>query len=256
MILNLDISILFLYQQIYRRCQIYCPVLKSPATYPSSPAPSPSAAARRCPGARPPHLPCPLHPGNAPIVGASLAVARQGGISARPRNQPRSMADRGGMHRPAHAREGSLTQATRLVRKIAIRPIAGEADETPTLPRPCATSPVQHRSRPRRMQGRCTRARFCSMHCMKRPTTLHGCHVLPRSSWENFRSSAPTSGLFCLNVLYGLGALTPAQFGRALPATRAGATKLLRQLESHHLARNEVPFAPSHLQSHFQRSPA
>lgn len=45
-------------------------------------------------------------------------------------------------------------------------------------------------------------------------------------------------------LLFGLGALTPAQLGRALPATKAGATKLLRQLERSHLARDEGSFAP------------
>lgn len=45
-------------------------------------------------------------------------------------------------------------------------------------------------------------------------------------------------------LLFGLGALTPAQLGRALPATKAGAAKLLRQLEVCHLARNEGPFEP------------
>ena len=45
-------------------------------------------------------------------------------------------------------------------------------------------------------------------------------------------------------LLFGLGGLTPAQLARALPATRAGAGKLLRQLETRHLARDQGPFAP------------
>lgn len=45
-------------------------------------------------------------------------------------------------------------------------------------------------------------------------------------------------------LLFGLGGLTPAQLARALPATKAGAAKLLRQLESQHLARAHGPFAP------------
>lgn len=45
-------------------------------------------------------------------------------------------------------------------------------------------------------------------------------------------------------LLFGLGGLTPAQLARALPATKAGAGKLLRQLETRHLARNQGPFAP------------
>lgn len=45
-------------------------------------------------------------------------------------------------------------------------------------------------------------------------------------------------------LLIGLGGLTPAQLARALPATKAGAGKLLRQLEARHLARSQGPFAP------------
>ncbi len=45
-------------------------------------------------------------------------------------------------------------------------------------------------------------------------------------------------------LLFGLGGLTPAQLARALSATKAGAGKLLRQLETRHLARNQGPFAP------------
>ncbi|WP_374412845.1 hypothetical protein [Novosphingobium colocasiae] len=45
-------------------------------------------------------------------------------------------------------------------------------------------------------------------------------------------------------LLFGLGGLTPAQLARALPATKAGAGKLLRQLETRHLARDQGPFAP------------
>jgi hypothetical protein len=45
-------------------------------------------------------------------------------------------------------------------------------------------------------------------------------------------------------LLFGLGGLTPAQLARALPATKAGAGKLLRQLEARHLAHSQGPFAP------------
>ena len=45
-------------------------------------------------------------------------------------------------------------------------------------------------------------------------------------------------------LMFGLGALTPAQLARALPATKAGAAKLLRQLEAKHLARSQGPFEP------------
>ena len=45
-------------------------------------------------------------------------------------------------------------------------------------------------------------------------------------------------------LLFGLGGLTPAQLARALPATKAGAAKLLRQLEARHLAHAQGPFAP------------
>lgn len=45
-------------------------------------------------------------------------------------------------------------------------------------------------------------------------------------------------------LLFALGALTPAQLARALPATKAGAAKLLRQLEAGHLARHQGSFEP------------
>ena len=45
-------------------------------------------------------------------------------------------------------------------------------------------------------------------------------------------------------LLFALGALTPAQLARALPATKAGAAKLLRQLEARHMADSPGPFAP------------
>jgi hypothetical protein len=45
-------------------------------------------------------------------------------------------------------------------------------------------------------------------------------------------------------LLFGLGGLTPAQLARALPATKAGAGKLLRQLEAGQLARGQGVFAP------------
>jgi len=45
-------------------------------------------------------------------------------------------------------------------------------------------------------------------------------------------------------LVYALGGLTPAQLSRALGATKAGAGKLLRQLEAEHLVRGWGPFAP------------
>lgn len=45
-------------------------------------------------------------------------------------------------------------------------------------------------------------------------------------------------------LLFGLGGLTPAQLARALPATKAGAGKLLRQLEEGQLVRGQGVFAP------------
>lgn len=45
-------------------------------------------------------------------------------------------------------------------------------------------------------------------------------------------------------LLTGLGEMTPAQLARALPATKAGAAKLLRQLETARFARCPAPYAP------------
>ena len=45
-------------------------------------------------------------------------------------------------------------------------------------------------------------------------------------------------------LLFALGQLSPAQLARALPATKAGAGKLLRQLETGRLARSAGPLAP------------
>lgn len=56
------------------------------------------------------------------------------------------------------------------------------------------------------------------------------------------RSNSRLSSAWLL--LVGLGSLTPAQLARALPATNAGAAKLLRQLEAKHLARGSGPFEP------------
>lgn len=43
-------------------------------------------------------------------------------------------------------------------------------------------------------------------------------------------------------LLFGLGTLTPAQLARALGATKAGAAKLLRQLEATRMAYAQGPF--------------
>ena len=45
-------------------------------------------------------------------------------------------------------------------------------------------------------------------------------------------------------LVYGLGGLTPAQLARALGATKAGAGKLLRQLQAERLVRGSGAFAP------------
>lgn len=45
-------------------------------------------------------------------------------------------------------------------------------------------------------------------------------------------------------LLVALGGMTPAQLARALPATKAGAAKLLRQLETARFVRCAGPFAP------------
>ena len=45
-------------------------------------------------------------------------------------------------------------------------------------------------------------------------------------------------------LLFGIGALTPAQLARALPCTKAGAGKLLRQLRDGQLAANYGPQEP------------
>ena len=45
-------------------------------------------------------------------------------------------------------------------------------------------------------------------------------------------------------LLYALGALTPAQLARALPATKAGTAKLLRQLVTAHMAHHHGTYDP------------
>ena len=71
---------------------------------------------------------------------------------------------------------------------------------------------------------------------------------LPRAAevfTREFPSQRTNSRLYLAwMLLFGLGGLTPAQLARALPATKAGAGKLLRQLEAGHLARSQGPFAP------------
>ena len=62
---------------------------------------------------------------------------------------------------------------------------------------------------------------------------------------REFPSQRSNSRLFpAWMLLLGLGALTPAQLARALPATKAGAAKLLRQLEAKHLVHHQGPFEP------------
>jgi hypothetical protein len=60
-----------------------------------------------------------------------------------------------------------------------------------------------------------------------------------------FPSQRSTSRLYpAWMLVFALGALTPAQLARALPATKAGAAKLLRQLEARYLLRRAGPFEP------------
>jgi hypothetical protein len=62
---------------------------------------------------------------------------------------------------------------------------------------------------------------------------------------DAFPNQRSTSRLFpAWMLLFGLAGLTPAQLARALPATKAGAGKLLRQLEASRLCRSAGPFEP------------
>lgn len=62
---------------------------------------------------------------------------------------------------------------------------------------------------------------------------------------REFPSQRSNSRLYTVwMLLFGLGGLTPAQLARALPATKAGAAKLLRSLEAKHLVHAQGPFAP------------
>lgn len=62
---------------------------------------------------------------------------------------------------------------------------------------------------------------------------------------REFPSQRSTSRLLPTWMLvFALGALTPAQLARALPATKAGAAKLLRHLETRLLVRHSGPFEP------------
>lgn len=69
---------------------------------------------------------------------------------------------------------------------------------------------------------------------------------LPRAAEvfaREFPSQRSNSRLYhAWMLLFGLGALTPAQLGRALGATKAGAAKLLRQLEAKRMAYAQGPF--------------
>ncbi|QDK35913.1 hypothetical protein [Sphingomonas sp. IC081] len=61
-------------------------------------------------------------------------------------------------------------------------------------------------------------------------------------TFANQRSNSRLSLAWML--LFGLGGMTAAQLARALPATKAGAGKLLRQLEAQRLVQGQGPFAP------------
>lgn len=63
-----------------------------------------------------------------------------------------------------------------------------------------------------------------------------------QAEFPNLRSNSRLMSVWMLMV--GLGELTPAQLARALPATKPGAAKLLRQLEAAHLVRAQGPFEP------------
>jgi hypothetical protein len=62
------------------------------------------------------------------------------------------------------------------------------------------------------------------------------------TTFPDLRSNSRLRGVWLLFV--GLGELTPAQVARAMPATRAGAGKLLRQLADANLIRTNGPFVP------------
>lgn len=72
--------------------------------------------------------------------------------------------------------------------------------------------------------------------------------VIPRASTifaREFPDKRSNSRLYpAWMLLFALGALTPAQLARALPATKAGAAKLLRQLEERHMAHCPGAFEP------------
>jgi hypothetical protein len=62
---------------------------------------------------------------------------------------------------------------------------------------------------------------------------------------REFPSQRSTSRLYpAWMLVFALGALTPAQLARALPATKAGAAILLRKLETRLLIRQQGPFEP------------
>lgn len=67
-------------------------------------------------------------------------------------------------------------------------------------------------------------------------------HVLFARDFPDKRSNSRLYPTWML--LFGLGALTPGQLARALPATKAGAALLLRQLEERHMADCPGSFEP------------
>ncbi|KKW89475.1 hypothetical protein, partial [Sphingobium chungbukense] len=78
--------------------------------------------------------------------------------------------------------------------------------------------------------------------------TLCDIALMPRASAlfaKEFPDQRSNSRLYpSWMMLYALGSLTPAQLARALPATKAGAAKLLRQLVTRRLANNGGSFEP------------
>ena len=216
-------------------------------------------------------------------------------------------------------RENMLTQAVRMVRKIAIRPMASEAAETQTIiaasmgDLDAVLGAVAQEKLPgdplERLLGLVDRFRYSTgdardalsatartpCWAINLVATAHGnafrlsesplpfpglvqrrlfradrdagerrtaareslldalhdtaCDItrMPRAAeifareFPNQRSNSRLSLAWML--LFALGALTPAQLARALPATKAGAAKLLRQLETRYLAHQQGPFA-------------
>ncbi|MDF8333664.1 hypothetical protein [Novosphingobium cyanobacteriorum] len=98
----------------------------------------------------------------------------------------------------------------------------------------------------RTAQQRRTAARECMLDALR--MLIEDIAVMPKAqaafdaAFPHVRSNS-RAGLAWL-MLFGLGSLTAGQLARALPATKAGAGKVLRQLEGAGLIRGQGPYAP------------